>query len=130
MAVNFLSDKCNTIKECLWSLCILVIAWRDACFRRHVTSKSVHNLHAYTFQFFCYVYLNLSMQFFDQRISTNHRGLVDVVWKRDRYTRAMYREALVQISPTTNKKRKKETGGTVWSVNEKGKKRNRQVGKE
>jgi len=46
----------------------------------------------------------------------------------ERQVRQSYREALVQISPTTNKK--KETGGTVWLVNEKGKKRKRRVGKE
>ena len=62
MKVDQVRDKCNTREECLWSLCVLVIAWRDACFRGYVTSKSVNNLHEYTFQFFCYVYLNLVTQ--------------------------------------------------------------------
>ena len=90
MKVDQVPDKCNTRGECLWSLWVLVIAWRDACFRGYVTSKSVNNLHEYTFQFFCYVYLNLSTQkdinFFDQGISTNRRGLV--VCQRDRYAGA------------------------------------------
>ena len=68
-------------------------------------------------------------QFFDQRISTNHHGLVDVVWKRDRCARATGKRWF-KSRRLTDQKRKKETGGTVWSVNEKGKKRKRQVGKE
>ena len=40
---------------------------------------------------------------------TNRRGLASGM--ADRQVRRSYREALVQISPTTDKKRKKETGG-------------------
>ena len=44
------------------ALAIRIKLLRDASFRGYVTSKSVNNLHEYTFQFFCYVYLNLSTQ--------------------------------------------------------------------
>ena len=50
----------------------------------------------------------------------------------ERQVRQSYREALVQISPITKKKRKKETGGhwREWEVNERGKKGKRGVEKD
>ena len=131
-----LTRQCNTGEECLWSLCLLVIAWRDACFRGYVTSKSVNNLHENTFQIFClYVYLNLSMQkdiiIFYQGISTNRHGLE--VWQRDKYTRVTRKRWFKSRRlPRKKGKRKKETWGhwREWSVNERGKKRKRGVEKD
>ena len=50
----------------------------------------------------------------------------------ERQVSKSYREALVQISPTTDKKGKKETVGhwREWSVKREGKKRKREVEKE
>ena len=47
----------------------------------------------------------------------------------ERHVSQSYRESLVQISPTTDEKRKKETVGHFreWSVKREGKKRKREV---
>ena len=110
------SDKCNTREECLWSLWVLVIAWRDACFRWYVTSKSVNDLHEYTFHFFCYVYLNLSTQ---KDINFLPGNLNKSSWSsgmEERQLRQRYREALVQITATTEKKREKGNRGALERV--------------
>ena len=66
-----------------------------------------NNLHEYTFHFFCCVYLNLSTQ---KDINFLTRNLNKSSWSSgmaERQVRQRYREALVQISPTTEKKRAK-----------------------
>ena len=80
---------------------------------------SVNNLHEYTFQFFCYVYLNLSTQKGKKDINFWPGNLNKSSWSSgmaERQVRQSYREALVQILPTTEIKKEKGNQGALERV--------------
>ena len=76
----------------------------------------MNNLHEYTFQFFCYVYLNLSTQKDINFLTGNFNKSSWSSGMAEGQVRQSYREALVQISPTTEKKKEKGNRGALKRV--------------
>ena len=117
MKVDQVRDKCNTREECLWNLCVLVIAWRDACFRGYVAKAKAW-----------IIYMNTHFSSFVMYIWTWARKKISIFWPgnlnkpswssgmAERQVRQSYREALVQISPTTEKKNGKRKRGALERV--------------